>query len=38
LAQEGSSVGTASFYGIARKLMERAEEQWAHEQNVFEIT
>jgi ATP-binding protein involved in chromosome partitioning len=38
LAPEASSVGTASFYGIARKLMERAEEQRAHEQNVFEIT
>src|SRR4051794_34755268 len=38
LAQEGSSVGTASFYAIARKLIERAEEQRAHEQNVFEIT
>src|SRR6201995_3258097 len=38
LAPEESSVGTASFYAIARKLMERAEEQRAHEQNVFEIT
>jgi len=38
LAPEASSVGTASFYAIARKLMERAEEQRAHEQNVFEIT
>src|SRR6202045_1307346 len=38
LAPEASSGGTASFYGIAGKLMERAEEQRAHEQNVFEIT
>jgi ATP-binding protein involved in chromosome partitioning len=38
LAPEASSVGTASFYAIARKLIERAEEQRAHEQNVFEIT
>ncbi len=38
LAPEESSVGTASFYAIARKLIERAEEQRAHEQNVFEIT
>jgi ATP-binding protein involved in chromosome partitioning len=38
LAPEASSVGTASFYAIARKLIERAEEQLAHEQNVFEIT
>jgi ATP-binding protein involved in chromosome partitioning len=38
LASEQSSVGTASFYAIARKLIERAEEQRAHEQNVFEIT
>src|SRR6202020_1386815 len=36
LAPEASSVGTASFYAIARKLIERAEEQRAHEQNVFE--
>jgi ATP-binding protein involved in chromosome partitioning len=38
LAPEASSVGTASFYAIARKLMERAEAQQANEQNVFEIT
>jgi ATP-binding protein involved in chromosome partitioning len=38
LAPEASSVGTASFYAIARKLIERAEEQRAREQNVFEIT
>ena len=38
LAPEASSVGTASFYAIARKLIERAEEQRAQEQNVFEIT
>jgi ATP-binding protein involved in chromosome partitioning len=38
LAPEASSMGTASFYAIARKLIERAEEQRAHEQNVFEIT
>jgi ATP-binding protein involved in chromosome partitioning len=38
LAPEQSSVGAASFYAIARKLIERAEEQRAHEQNVFEIT
>jgi ATP-binding protein involved in chromosome partitioning len=38
LAPEASSVGTASFYAIARKLIERAEEQQAHEENVFEIT
>jgi ATP-binding protein involved in chromosome partitioning len=38
LAPEQSSVGTASFYAIARKLIERAEERRAHEQNVFEIT
>src|SRR6201997_4004138 len=38
LAPEASSVGTASFYAIARKLIARAEEQRAHEQNVFEIT
>src|SRR4030081_1261475 len=33
LAPEASSVGTASFYAIARKLMERAEAQQANEQN-----
>jgi ATP-binding protein involved in chromosome partitioning len=33
-----SSVGPASFYAIARKLVERAEAQMASEQNVFEIT
>jgi ATP-binding protein involved in chromosome partitioning len=38
LAPEQSSVGTARFYAIARKLIERAYEQIAHEQNVFEIT
>ncbi len=33
-----SSVAPASFYAIARKLIERAEAQAANEQNVLEIT
>ena len=33
-----SSVAPASFYAIARKLIERAEAQRATEQNVLEIT
>jgi ATP-binding protein involved in chromosome partitioning len=33
-----SSVAPASFYAIARKLIERAEAQRASEHNVFEIT
>jgi ATP-binding protein involved in chromosome partitioning len=33
-----SSVAPASFYAIARKLIERAEAQRASETNVFEIT
>ncbi len=33
-----SSVGPASFYAIARKLIERAEAQIATDLNVFEIT
>lgn len=33
-----SSVGPASFYAIARKLVERAEAQRAQDENVFEIS